>query len=126
MIPLTVRLQQYIAMRRSLGFDLLFAERVLRKFAEFADREGADHITVDLFLRWKKHYGSANNLTWTTRLSMVRVFAGWLQGFDARSEVPPPGLITSKPRRTRPYIYTDDQVVEIDILVVESKCFVHT
>ena len=83
MTPLTVRLKQYIAMRRSLGFDLLFAERVLRKFAEFADREGADHITVDLFLRWKEHYGSANNLTWTTRLSMVRVFAGWLQGFDA-------------------------------------------
>src|SRR5271163_18991 len=113
MIPLTVRLQQYIAMRRSLGFDLLFAERVLRKFAEFADREGADHITVDLFLRWKEHYGSANNLTWMTRLSMVRVFAGWLQGFDARTEVPPPGLITSRPRRTRPYIYSEDQIAEI-------------
>ena len=89
MIPLSVRLKQYIAIRRGLGFDLLFAERVLRKFAEFADREGADHITVALFLRWKKHYGSANNLTWTTRLSMVRVFAGWLQGFDAGSEFSP-------------------------------------
>ncbi len=113
MIPLTVRLKQYIAMRRSLGFDLSFTERVLRKFAEFADRERADRITVDLFLRWKEHYGSANNLTWTTRLSMVRVFAGWLQGFDGRSEVPPPGLITSRPRRTRPYIYSDDQIAEI-------------
>src|SRR5271155_3634532 len=110
MIPLTVRLQQYIAMRRSLGFDLLFAERVLRKFAEFADREGADHITVDLFLGWKKHYGSANSYTWSRRLSMVRVFAGWLQGFDPRTEVPPPGLIPNKPRRARPYIYTDDQI----------------
>ncbi len=45
MSPLSVRLKQYIAMRRSLGFDLFFAERVLRKFAEFADRERADHIT---------------------------------------------------------------------------------
>jgi hypothetical protein len=41
---------------------------------------------------------------------MVRVFAGWLQGLDARTEVPPAGLITSRPRRTRPYIYTDAQV----------------
>jgi len=113
MSPLTVRLKQYLAMRRSLGFDLRFTERVLRKFAEFADREHADYITVDLFLRWKEHYGSANNLTWMTRLSMVRVFAGWLQGFDARTEVPPPGLITSRPRRTRPYIYTDDQIAAI-------------
>ncbi|MGO9455384.1 MAG: tyrosine-type recombinase/integrase [Candidatus Binataceae bacterium] len=113
MTPLTVRLQHYMAVRRSLGYDLSFAERVLRRFAEFADSEGADHITVDLFLRWKQHYGSANNHTWCTRLSMVRVFASWLQGIDARAEVPPPGLISGKPRRTRPYIYTDDQIAEI-------------
>jgi integrase/recombinase XerD len=113
MIPLTIRLQQYIAMRRKLSFDLSFAERVLRKFAEFADRERADHITVDLFLRWKKHYGSANNCTWGSRLSMVRIFAGWLQGFDARTEVPPPGLITNRPRRTRPYIYSPDEALHL-------------
>jgi integrase/recombinase XerD len=113
MTPLTARLKQYIAVRRRLGYDLSFTERVLRRFAEFADREHADHITIDLFLRWKQHYGSANNHTWTTRLSMVRVFAGWLQGFDPRTEVPPPGLISNKPRRPRPYIYSDDQIAEI-------------
>jgi integrase/recombinase XerD len=113
MTPLSVRLKQYIAMRRSLGFEMSFAERVLRKFAEFADRERAEHITVDLFLRWKGQYGSANNYTWGRRLSMVRIFAGWLQGFDSRTEVPPAGLIASRPRRARPYIYTDDQIAAI-------------
>ena len=113
MTPLSVRLKQYIAMRRSLGFEMSFAERVLRKFAEFADRERAEHITVDLFLRWKEQYGSANNYTWGRRLSMVRIFAGWLQGFDPRTEVPPAGLITSRPRRARPHIYTDDQIAAI-------------
>ena len=113
MTPLTVRLKHYIAVRRSLGYDLSFSERVLRRFTEFADSERADHITVDLFLRWKEHYGSANNYTWSRRLSMVRVFASWLQGFDPRTEVPPPGLISSKPRRTRPYIYSDDQIAAI-------------
>jgi integrase/recombinase XerD len=113
MTPLSVRLKQYIAMRRSLGFEMSFAERVLRKFAEFADRERADHITVDLFLRWKEQYGSANNYTWGRRLSMVRIFAGWLQGFDPRTEVPPAGLITSRARRVRPHIYTDDQIAAI-------------
>lgn len=44
---------------------------------------------------------------------MVRVFASWLQGFDPRTEVPPPGLISGKQRRPRPYIYTDDQIAEI-------------
>jgi integrase len=100
-------------MRRSLGYDLSFSERVLRKFCEFADGQQVDHVTVNLFLRWKKHYGSADSHTWSIRLSMVRVFAGWLQGFDPRTEVPPPGLIPNRPRRARPYIYTDDEIAGI-------------
>ena len=74
------------------------AARVLRRFAAFADREGADYITVDLFLRWKAAFGTANNNTWSARLGMVRIFATWLQGHDARTEVPPAGLISGKLR----------------------------
>jgi integrase len=113
MTPLTTRLQHYITMRRSLGYDLSFSERVLHKFCEFADSERVDHITVDLFLRWKQHYGSADSYTWSGRLSMVRIFAGWLQGFDPRTEVPPPGLLPGRPRRARPYIYTDEEIARI-------------
>ena len=54
------------------------------------------------------------------RLSIVRVFAAWLQGIDPRTEVPPSGLISSKQRRTRPYIYTDDQIADI---VTEASGF---
>ena len=113
MITLTERLDDYIAVRRSLGYDLSFAARVLRGFTRFADREGIDHITVDLFLRWKKGFGKADNNTWSARLGMVRVFAGWLQGHDARTEVPPPGLIAGKLRRGRPYIYSEAEVAMI-------------
>ena len=113
MTTLSQRLDDYLAVRRSLGFDLSFSARVLRGFTAFADREGADHITVDLFLRWKAAFGKANNNTWSARLGMVRVFAGWLQGHDARTEVPPSGLIAGKLRRGRPYIYSDSEVATI-------------
>ncbi len=113
MTPLTVSLKHYIAVRRSLGYDLSSAERALRRFTEFADSERADHVTVDLFLRWKQQFGSAGSNTWAGRFSIVRVFATWLKGIDPRTEVPPPGLISSKQRRTRPYIYTDAQIAEI-------------
>ena len=56
MTTLTERLEEYAVVRRSLGYDLTFAVRVLRGFTAFADREGADHITVDLFLRWKQAF----------------------------------------------------------------------
>ena len=85
MNTLTERLDDYLAVRRSLGFDLSSSARVLRGFTTFADREGTDHITVELFLRWKAVFGKADNNTWSTRLGMVRVFARWLQAHDRRT-----------------------------------------
>jgi len=113
MISLTTRLGNYLAIRRSLGYDLSFQERVLRRFTGFADARGADHVTVNLFLAWKKYFGSANQQTWSRRLSMVRVFATWLQSIDPRNEVPPASLIPVKLRRTRPYIYTGREIEKI-------------
>lgn len=113
MSTLTQRLDDYLAVRRSLGFDLSHTDRVLRRFTGFADREETNHITVDLFLRWKAAYGKADNNTWSARLGMVRVFARWLQALDERTEVPPAGLIAGKPRRGRPYIYSDKEIVAI-------------
>jgi len=113
MSTLTQRLDDYLVVRRSLGFDLSYSARVLRRFTAFADREGGNHITVDLFLRWKAAYGNADNNTWSARLGMVRVFARWLQAHDVRTEVPPAGLIAGKLRRGRPYIYSDKEIVAI-------------
>jgi integrase len=113
MTTLSQRLDDYLAIRRSLGFDLSFEERMLRVFTRFADREGADYLTVDLFLRWKTMFGTANNNTWARRLGMVRAFAAWLKGYDERTEVPPQGLIAGKWHRSRPYIYSDNEVATI-------------
>jgi integrase/recombinase XerD len=113
MPTLTQRLDDYLAVRRSLGYDLSSSARVLRGFAAFADRQDTAHITVDLFLRWKAAFGKANYDTWSARLGMVRVFARWLQGHDPRTEVPPAGLIVGKLRRGRPYIYSDSEIAAI-------------
>ncbi|MBS0250924.1 MAG: tyrosine-type recombinase/integrase [Proteobacteria bacterium] len=118
MTSMTERLDDYITVRRSLGYDLSFTARVLRGFTAFADDQGADHITVDLFLRWKECFGKASNDTWSRRLGMVRSFTSWLQGQDARTEVPPAGLIAGKVRRSRPYIYSE---AEIAALVVRAS-----
>jgi integrase/recombinase XerD len=110
---LSTHLNNYLAVRRSLGYDLSFSERVLRRFTDFADAQGAGVVTTNLFLQWKEHFGSANNNTWFNRLSMVRGFATWLQGIDPKNEIPPAGLVSGKYCRARPYIYTSEQIVEI-------------
>jgi integrase/recombinase XerD len=106
-------LDRYLTIRRGLGYDLGTAERILRRFIAFAGREGADHISTDLFLRWHEAAGRANRQVGAVRLRTVRLFAQWLHGIDPRHEVPPQGLFPGHYRRTRPYIYSDEEIRRI-------------
>ena len=54
MSVLTQALEDYLEIRRALGFDLRDAERCLRGFLAFMEDEHASHITVDLALRWAR------------------------------------------------------------------------
>ncbi|MGA2443252.1 MAG: integrase, partial [Tepidisphaeraceae bacterium] len=113
MSTLSRELNRYLTIRRSLGYLLRADERILRKLVAFAEQQGADYISTDLFLRWQKTFGSANRHTWAQRLVMVRLFAQWLHGIDPKHEVPPQGLIPKTYRRPKPYIYSDDEIRRI-------------
>jgi len=113
MSALTAELDRYLAIRRSLGYDLRTSERILRKFTAFAERENAEYVSTALFLRWQNAFGHASRQTWAARLGMVRLFAQWLQCMNPKHEAPPQGLIPSRIKRTRPHIYTEDEIRRI-------------
>jgi len=46
--------QEYLKLRRNLGFKLRGVESALRSFVAFTEREGASYITTELALRWAK------------------------------------------------------------------------
>ena len=114
MIPLAERVEQYLTQRDRFGTGLsASAIQVLRKFALFADNQGAERVTTDLFLCWKEQSGSKARWSWGSRLSHVRTFCRWLQSVDPRTEVPSLGLIPRNRQRPKPYIYTDDELAGI-------------
>jgi len=113
MSDLSSELNRYLRIRRSLGYDLGTTERVLRKFVDFAKQKGAEYISVMLFLQWRESFGHANQQTWSRRLGMVRLFAQWLQCLDPKHEVPQRGLIPDRTRRSRPYIYSDEEICRV-------------
>lgn len=113
MSPLRQELDRYLAIRRSLGYDLGTSARVLRRFIAFAESQNASHITPDLFLRWQANFGAAGRQTWAARLGMVRLFAQWLHGLDPGHEPPPAGLIPQRAMRSRPYIYSEAEIAGI-------------
>lgn len=119
MSPLGQELDRYLTIRRSLGYDLDTSARVLRRFVAFADDQGITHVTPALFLQWQESFGAAGRQTWAARLGMIRLFAQWLHGLDPAHVPPPQGLIPSRYRRTRPYIYSEAEVAGIVAVAAE-------
>jgi integrase/recombinase XerD len=113
MSTLFEELDRYLTVRRSLGYALRTDERILRRFIVFAEQEGADTISTDLFLRWQAACSPVRRQTWARRLGIIRLFTQWLHGIDPRHEIPPQGLIPSHQRRPRPYIYSEEDIRRI-------------
>ncbi|RHW18192.1 integrase [Sphingomonas gilva] len=106
-------MDRYLIVRRQLGADLSTDERILRRFATFADRDDAEYVDTNLILRWLESLPSANSGTRATRFRITRQFAEWLHGLDPRHEVPPRGLVPGRVQHGRPYIYSEAEIAAI-------------
>ena len=114
MTTLSDRLVEYLDHRRRFGYrPIETTAAVLRRFAAFADDFGAESITTELFLEWRKQFEAPSDVTWGCNLSHVRGFAKWLHCVDPRTEVPSVDLIRRGSRRPRPYIYTEEELARI-------------
>jgi integrase/recombinase XerD len=105
--------EQYLQLRRDLGYKLRETGRRLEDFVAFAEREGASHVTTDLALRWAQQPAGVQPAAWASRLRIVRRFALWLSAADRRTEVPPAGLLPGRYVRRRPYIYSDAEIRDL-------------
>lgn len=113
MSELRTALEEYLAVRRALGFKLRLAGRMLQRFVDFAEREGATVITTELALRWATQPAQAQPAQWANRLGMVRRFAQYRRAVDSRTEVPSPDILPYQYRRPTPYLYSDDEVRQL-------------
>jgi len=113
MTDLRAAVEQYLALRRSLGFELREVGTTLKKFVTFAHNEGASFITTDLVLRWTRQPSKIQPATRAARVSMIRRFAVWRSATDPRTEIPPEGLVPCRYVRTPPYIYSDDEIARL-------------
>jgi integrase/recombinase XerD len=113
MKPLRQAIQDYLALRRSLGFKLRETGICLAKFAAFLQARGAAHITTQLAVEWAQQSLSAQPATWAQRLGYVRGFARYHAASDPQTEIPPPGLLPFRPRRARPYLYSEEEIARL-------------
>jgi integrase/recombinase XerD len=108
--PLEKALNDYLRIRRSLGFRLQDQERYLRNFVAFLQVQGASYITTELALHWATQSAKVQLSTKAERLRIVRRFASWYSTTEPRTEIPPAGLLPHRYRRKPPYIYADEEI----------------
>jgi len=102
--------EDYLILRRALGFKLRDTATALAHFVSFMEREGACTITTNLALRWAMQPQQVHPAHWAARLSFVRSFARHLSAIDPQTEIPPQGLLPYRYHRCTPHFYTDDQI----------------
>lgn len=110
MTTLRTAMQEYLVLRRRLGFKLHKAGKALPGFVTFMEQQRASVITAQLALTWAQQPTTVRPAEWAYRLSMVRGFARHRSATDPRTQIPPDGLLPYRPQRARPYLYSDEEI----------------
>ena len=104
------RAEEYLTMRRALGYKLIDTEILLMQFISHLEDIGASVVTTDVAIAWAKQSTRARPNWWRRRLIMVRMFPRHLQTLDPAIEVPASGLLRCFPNRTPPYLYSQSDI----------------
>src|SRR5260370_12427720 len=108
--PLRETLEDYLALRRALGFRLATAGRLPGQFVSWLEARGASTITTEGALAWAVLPAGASPAWQAIRLAAVRGFAAYLHRTDPPVQGPPAGLIRRGNDRATPYLYSQTQI----------------
>ena len=109
MSGLRARAEEYLAMRRALGFKLVSQGPRLMSFVRFCEERGEGRVTAGLAVEWATAT-SGDEVNQARRLDVVRIFARHLQALDPATEVPAGDVLSRRYRRIPPYLYSPEEV----------------
>ena len=113
---LQVKVNEYLAERRRLGFELHHMGGGLASFARFvADAHHSGPLTIDVMADWVRQDKAQHRTqaTWARRLELLRPFARWMRQFDPNTAVPDESIFGPIPGRVTPHIYSEQEIVEL-------------
>jgi integrase/recombinase XerD len=122
MTTLRQAVQEYLSMRRHLGFKLHEAGKGLLDFVTFMEQHRASAITQALALAWAQQPSNVQPAHWAQRLSFVRGFAQYRRATDPRTQIPAQGLLPFQPKRARPYLYSDAEIRDLLGVALKMPC----
>jgi integrase/recombinase XerD len=113
----------YLALRRDLGFKLPYYGPYLHEFVSFLKKNGSSHITNKLAVEYATQRVDETSNAQARRLIAIRGFARYRVGADPSTEIPPVGLLKSRPQRAKPYLYSEDEICRLLDAALKRRCF---
>ena len=113
MTPIRTAIDEYLDLRRALGFRLKKDERLLGQFAGFMEQRRAVHITAKLAVEWARQTPSTDQNYHAGRLRAVRSFARHRIHDDPMTEVPPTDMLPRRRNTFQPHIFTAEEIRRI-------------
>jgi len=110
MNPLHQAVDDYLKLRRGLGYKLEVYGKRLREFNSLLEGKKASHITTKLALEFATLQRHQTPGVRTKPLLIVRGFARFRSGSDPATEVAPPRLLPDTKLRARPYPYSEEEI----------------
>jgi integrase/recombinase XerD len=112
MSALRAAAEDYLAMRRALGFKLTAQGHHLMSFARFCEERGAGRVTAELALEWATRTArdSGDEVYQARRLDAVRIFARHMKALDPATEIPPDDVLSRRYGRMPPYLYSPQEI----------------
>jgi site-specific recombinase XerD len=115
-VSLQLRVDDYLAERRRLGFALRSHDTLLASFANFVAEQHHDGpLTADLMVAWARRAqaGRGTRETWYRRMQTLRPFIRYLQQFEPQTEIPEAAILGPEPGRVAPHIYREEEIVAL-------------
>jgi integrase len=107
---LRAHVDDYLRLRRALGFKLERHGRLLPQLVTHLEAAGATTVTRELAIAWARRPARAHPRQWAARLAVARGFAAYLQTIDPATEVPPVEVFAVRYQRPTPYLWSQKDI----------------
>lgn len=113
MTGLSEHLDNYLQVRRAVGFKLDRPELLLNDFIDYLETRGLGIVTVDAAIGWARLPSNGLSNWHSYRLSVIRGFARYLHVIDPAHQVPPTRVFPTSDQRATPFLYSDEEIIAL-------------
>jgi site-specific recombinase XerD len=114
MSGLQTHVDEYLRLRRALGFKLKEEERLLGQLASYLEAAGTSTVTSELAIGWARLPVGVHPNQWAKRLRIARGFAAYVQTIEpTTTEIPPPDVFPVRRQRAIPYQFSQQDICRL-------------